>query len=68
MKYTLIRKILKEHLFIKYGINESFDKPFSNVIKENPFKYIVDENGITGVRSCLSNDILDRRYCASRIK
>lgn len=48
MDKELIRKILKEELFTKYQIDESFDKPFSSFKKRTDFNYIVNEDGVIG--------------------
>jgi len=49
MREELIKKVIKDTLFIKYQINESFDRPFSNIIKKSDMEYDVDENGVKGV-------------------
>jgi len=48
MTEKLLRKVIKEEDFIKYKINESFDKPFSNVRKIDNYNYVVDESDVVG--------------------
>jgi hypothetical protein len=49
MNKKLIQKIIKEEIFVKYQINESFDIPFNNIKRIDSYNYIVDEDGVQGI-------------------
>ena len=40
---------IPSEMFIKYQINESFDKPFNNIEKINNTKYVVNEDDVEAV-------------------
>jgi len=48
MNKDLIQKVISNTWFVKYGINESFDKPFLNFTKVNNFEYLVYNGDIEG--------------------